>query len=76
MSKKDYEKFLFKIDQLNQLVELINNISELASLFFISSAIDKPGKICPPVAPKQIKNLFFFTFFFYRALKLIPMIQG
>jgi len=28
MSKKDYEKFLFKIDQLNQLVELINNSPE------------------------------------------------
>ena len=24
MTKKDYEKFLFKIDQLNQLVQLIN----------------------------------------------------
>ncbi len=28
MLKKDYEKFLFKIDQLNQLVELINNSPE------------------------------------------------
>tara|TARA_B100000965_G_scaffold356636_1_gene334754 strand:+ start:210 stop:392 length:183 start_codon:yes stop_codon:yes gene_type:complete len=25
MAKKDYERFLNKIDQLNQLVELINN---------------------------------------------------
>ena len=25
MSKKDYESFLYKIDQLNQLVELIKN---------------------------------------------------
>jgi hypothetical protein len=25
MSKKDYECFLYKIDQLNQLVELIKN---------------------------------------------------
>ena len=25
MSKKDYEKFLYKIEQLNQLVELIDN---------------------------------------------------
>ena len=33
MSKKDYEKFLFKIDQLNQLVELINNSSEKYKLF-------------------------------------------
>tara|TARA_Y100001968_G_C19384810_1_gene732304 strand:- start:1383 stop:1565 length:183 start_codon:yes stop_codon:yes gene_type:complete len=24
MSKRDYEKFLFKIDQLNKLVDLIN----------------------------------------------------
>ncbi len=28
MSKKDYESFLYKIDQLNQLVELINNSPE------------------------------------------------
>ena len=28
MSKNDYEKFLFKIDQLNQLVELIKNSPE------------------------------------------------
>tara|TARA_Y100001968_G_C19162166_1_gene621393 strand:+ start:189 stop:371 length:183 start_codon:yes stop_codon:yes gene_type:complete len=28
MSKKDYEKFLYKIDQLNKLVELINNSPE------------------------------------------------
>ncbi len=28
MAKKDYEKFLYKIDQLNQLVELINNSPE------------------------------------------------
>ncbi len=25
MSKKDYEGFLYKVDQLNQLVELIKN---------------------------------------------------
>ena len=25
MSEKDYERFLYKIDQLNKLVELINN---------------------------------------------------
>ena len=25
MSKKDYERFIYKVDQLNQLVELINN---------------------------------------------------
>ena len=28
MSKKDLERFLYKIDQLNQLVELINNSPE------------------------------------------------
>ena len=28
MSKKNYERFLFKIDQLNQLVELINKSPE------------------------------------------------
>ncbi len=28
MSKKDYEGFLYKIDQLNQLVELIKNSPE------------------------------------------------
>ena len=28
MSKKDYESFLYKIDQLNQLVELIDNSHE------------------------------------------------
>ena len=28
MSKKDYERFLYKINQLNQLVELINNCPE------------------------------------------------
>jgi len=33
MSKKDYESFLFKIDQLNQLVELINNSPDKYKLF-------------------------------------------
>ena len=33
MSEKDYERFLFKIDQLNQLVELINNSPEKYKLF-------------------------------------------
>ena len=36
MSKKDYERFLFKIDQLNQLVELINNSPEKYKLFISS----------------------------------------
>jgi len=33
MSKKDYQRFLYKIDQLNQLVELINNSPEKYKLF-------------------------------------------
>ena len=28
MAKKDYERFLYKIDQLNELVELINQSNE------------------------------------------------
>ena len=32
MSKKDYERFLFKIEQLNQLVELINKTPEKYNL--------------------------------------------
>ncbi len=28
MTKKDYERFLYKIDQLNQLVQLINESPE------------------------------------------------
>ncbi len=28
MSKKDYERFLHKIDQLNQLIEVINSSPE------------------------------------------------
>ena len=28
MSKKDYERFLYKIDQLNKLVELVNKSPE------------------------------------------------
>ena len=39
MSKKDYEMFLFKIDQLNQLVELINNSPEKYKLFIRLSLI-------------------------------------
>jgi hypothetical protein len=33
MSKKDYERFLFKIEQLNQLVDLINSSPEKYELF-------------------------------------------
>tara|TARA_B100000700_G_C14896334_1_gene785195 strand:+ start:309 stop:491 length:183 start_codon:yes stop_codon:yes gene_type:complete len=33
MSKKDYKNFLYKIDQLNQLIELINKSPEKYKLF-------------------------------------------
>ena len=33
MAIKDYEKFLFKIDQLNKLVDVINNSPEKYQLF-------------------------------------------
>jgi len=33
MSEKDYKGFLYKIDQLNQLVDLINNSPEKYQLF-------------------------------------------
>ncbi len=33
MTKKDYQAFLYKIDQLNKLVELINNSPEKYQLF-------------------------------------------
>ena len=33
MSKNNYERFLYKIDQLNQLVKLINNSPEKYKLF-------------------------------------------
>ena len=33
MSKQDYKRFLIKIDQLNQLVELVNNSPEKYKLF-------------------------------------------
>ena len=36
MAKKDYERFLYKIDQLNQLVDLINNSPEKYKLFISS----------------------------------------
>ena len=41
MSKKDYEGFLFKIDQLNQLVELLNNSSEKYKLFVSCKSHDE-----------------------------------
>ena len=33
MTKRDYEKFIFKIDQLNKLVDLINESPEKYELF-------------------------------------------
>ena len=33
MSKRDYERFLSKINQLNKLIELINNSPEKYKLF-------------------------------------------
>ena len=33
MSENDYERFIFKIDQLNQLVEFINKSPERYKLF-------------------------------------------
>ena len=33
MSKKDYQGFLYKVDQLNKLVALINNSPEKYKLF-------------------------------------------
>ena len=36
MSKKDYERFLYKIDQLNQLVRLINSSPEKYKINWLS----------------------------------------
>ena len=36
MTKKDYHEFLYKIDQLNKLVDLINNSPEKYKLFIKS----------------------------------------
>ena len=33
MTKQNYERFLYKIDQLNKLVEMINNSPEKYKLF-------------------------------------------
>ena len=33
MTKQDYERFIYKINQLNQLVELINNSPDKYKLF-------------------------------------------
>ena len=33
MSKQDYERFLFKVDQLNRLIELVNSSPQKYELF-------------------------------------------
>ena len=38
MSKKDYERFLFKIDQLNRLVDFINDSPDKYQLFIKCSS--------------------------------------
>ena len=40
MSKKDYERFLYKIDQLNQLVKLINSSPEKYNLIINCKTLD------------------------------------
>ncbi len=41
MSKRDYEAFLYKIDQLNQLVELINDSPEKYQLIINCNTHDE-----------------------------------
>ena len=41
MSKKDYERFLYKIDQLNQLVRLINSSPEKYELIINCTTHDE-----------------------------------
>ena len=41
MSKKDYEVFVYKINQLNQLVELINKSPEKYKLFISCNTHDE-----------------------------------
>ena len=45
MSKKDYEKFIYKVDQLNKLLELINNSSEKYKLFINCKTHDDVVKL-------------------------------
>ena len=40
MSKKDYECFLYKIDQLNQLIEMINKSPKKYKLFISCNTHD------------------------------------
>ena len=41
MSKKDYEVFLFKVDQLNQLIESVHNSPEKYKLFISCKSHDE-----------------------------------
>ena len=45
MSKKDYERFLFKIDQLNRLVELINKSPDKYKLLVNCKTHDEVVKL-------------------------------
>ena len=40
MAKEDYERFLYKIDQLNQFVELIKNSPEKYNLIINCKTLD------------------------------------
>ena len=56
MSKKDYESFLFKIDQLNQLVELLNNSPEKYKLFIRCKTHDDVVKLANFIESKNNFN--------------------
>tara|TARA_B100000945_G_scaffold232093_1_gene188482 strand:+ start:925 stop:1107 length:183 start_codon:yes stop_codon:yes gene_type:complete len=45
MSKKNYEKFIYKIDQLNQLVEFLNKSPENYKLFISCKTHDDVVKL-------------------------------
>ena len=45
MSKKDYERFVYKINQLNQLIELINKSPEKYKLFISCNTHDDVVKL-------------------------------
>ena len=45
MSKKDYHQFLYKIDQLNKLVDLLNNSPDKYQLFIKSKTHDEVVKL-------------------------------
>ena len=45
MGKKDYERFLYKVDQLNQLVKLIDSSPEKYQLIIRCETHDDVGEI-------------------------------